>query len=62
MEKIMEKARRARYKYEVVVNGQTWVKTAWSDLAKAAAQAAKASWAKGKKVEIKETTGILCPF
>lgn len=59
----MEKARRTRYQYEILVNGKRWVQATRIEPAKAAMEAAKHTWAKGKKVEIRETkTGTLCPF
>ena len=59
----MENKRRTRYSYEIRVNGKAWIKATRIEPAKAAAEAAKAGWAKGNKVEIVEIrNGSLCPF
>ncbi len=57
----MEK-RRTRYQYDVRVAGKSWIKATRIEPAKAAAEAAAKGWAKGKKVEIVEIQGALCPF
>ena len=59
----MENKRRTRYSYDIRVNGRSWIKATRIEPAKAAAEAAKAGWAKGKKVEIVEIqNGTICPF
>lgn len=58
----MEKARRTRYQYEIRVNGKKWIQGTKIEPMKAAQEAAKKGWAKGKKVEIVEIKGALCPF
>ena len=54
--------RRTRYQYGIMVNGKLWAQCTRIEPAKAAQEAAKKSWAKGKKVEIREIKGTLCPF
>ena len=60
---IAEVKRRTRYAYEIRVNGKRWVQGTKIDPMKAAQEAAKNGWAKGKKLEIVEVkNGALCPF
>lgn len=55
--------RRTRYTYDIRVNGRSWIKAARIEPARAAAEAARHGWARGKKVEIVELNdGALCPF
>lgn len=59
----MEKARRTRYQYQILVGGKEWIKATRIEPAEAAAKAAARGWAKGKTVEIVEIkNGALCPF
>lgn len=55
--------RRTRYTYEIRVNGKKWIQGTKIEPMKAAQDAAKNGWAKGKKVEIVEVkNGAFCPF
>lgn len=59
----MENKRRTRYQYEIRVKGKTWCAGTRIEPMKAALAAAKAGWAKGKKIELVEIkNGALCPF
>lgn len=60
----MEKAkRRARYRYDIRVNGRSWTQATTLALAEAASKAALRTWAKGKIIEICEIkNGALSPF
>ena len=58
-----ERTRRARYRYEVRVNGLCWAKAVRQEAAKAAAEAAVRGWARGKDVRVVEIeNGAFCPF
>ncbi len=49
-----ERRRRSRLRYEIIVGGTVWCRAAKKDLAESAADSARRTWARGRRVEVRD--------